>query len=227
MNEYFEDFYNYEGFGPAIKARLPNQEILHFYQDKLPERLLEYWTEYGFCGWGDGIFWLVNPQDYHDILQTWLQDTEFAKRAESGVDSYYVIGRSAFGDLIVWGTKSGQSLDINSNFGMIFPTDNTADLEEDGDTLTVDLFFASMSKEPLDEKDVNEKLLFERAYNKLGPLNDDEMYAFVPALALGGTNKLENLKKVNAIDHLNFLADLDEKRVIADIVSMSDELHKK
>ena len=227
MNEYFEDFYNYEGFGPAIKARLPNQEILHFYQDKLPERLLEYWTEYGFCGWGDGIFWFVNPQDYHDILQTWLQNTEFAKRAESGVDSYYVIGRSAFGDLIVWGTTSGQSLDINSNFGMISPTDNTEDLEEDGETLTVDLFFASISKESLDEKDVNEKLLFERAYNRLGPLNDDEMYAFVPALALGGTNKLENLKKVKAIEHLNFLADLGEKRVMADIASMSDELHKK
>ncbi|PWS54959.1 MULTISPECIES: GAD-like domain-containing protein [unclassified Pseudoalteromonas] len=227
MNEYFDDFYNYEGFGPSIKASIPNQETLDFYKGRLPERLIEYWKEYGFCGWGDGIFWLVNPSEYHDILQTWLQGTEFAKREEQGIDSYYVIGRSAFGDLIVWGSTSGQSIDINSNFGMLFPTDNSTDLEEDGETLTVDLFFASMSKEPLDEKDVDEKLLFERAYKELGPLDSDEMYAFVPALALGGTNKLENLKKVKVIEHLNFLADLGEKRVMADIVAMSNELHKK
>ncbi len=53
------------------------------------------------------------------------------------------------------------------------------------------------------------------------------MYAFVPALALGGVNKLENLQKVKAIEHLNFLAELGEKRIMADIVAMSNELHKK
>jgi len=84
-----------------------------------------------------------------------------------------------------------------------------------------------MSKNSLDEKDVDEKLLFERACKKLGPLEFNEMYAFVPALALGGTNKLEKLKKVKVIEHLNFLADLGEKRVMADIVAMSNELHQK
>lgn len=227
MNEYFEDFYNYEGFGPAIEPCLPNQETLDFFKGKLPERLIKYWQEYGFCGWGRGIFWLVNPLDYNDILQTWLEGTEFSKRVELGVDSYHVIGRGAFGDLIVWGKTSGQSIDINSNFGMLFPTDSTDDITEDGEELTVDLFFATLSKESLDQKDINEFPLFERAIEKLGPLEEDEMYAFVPALALGGVNKLENLKKVKAIEYLNFLAELGEKRVMADIVSMSNELHKK
>jgi len=227
MNKFFDRFYNYKGFGPAINSRLPDQETLDFIKGRLPERLIEYWKEYGFCGWGDGIFWLVNPSEYHEILQTWLQGTEFAKREEQGIDSYYVIGRSAFGDLIVWGNTSGQSIDINSNFGMIFPTDYSEKLKERGEERTVDLFFATMSKNSLDEKDVDEKLLFERACKKLGPLEFDEMYAFVPALALGGTNKLENLKKVKVIEHLNFLADLGEKRVMADIVAMSNELHQK
>lgn len=110
---------------------------------------------------------------------------------------------------------------------MIFPTDYSEKLKERGEERTVDLFFATMSKNSLDEKDVDEKLLFESACKKLGPLEFDEMYAFVPALALGGTNKLENLKKVKVIEHLNFLADLGEKRVMADIVAMSNELHKK
>ncbi|MCG7544964.1 DUF1851 domain-containing protein [Pseudoalteromonas sp. MM17-2] len=226
MNKYFDNFYNFKGFGPAIKATMPTQETLDFFKGKLPDRLLEYWQEYGFCGWGDGIFWLVNPLDYHDILQTWLEGTEFAEREKNEIDKYYVIGRGAFGDLVVWGKASGQSLDINSNFGMLFPTDSTEDLVEDGETLTVDLFFATMNKTPLDQKDVDEKPLFEQALKKLGPLEADEMYAFVPALALGGVNKLENLKKVKAIEHLNFLAELGEKRIMADIVAMSNELHK-
>ena len=227
MNEYFEDFYDYAGFGPAIKTIMPSKETLDFFKGKLPDRLLEYWQQYGFSGWGDGIFWLVNPQDYHEILQTWLEDTEFAKRENNGIDKYYVIGRGAFGDLVVWGRASGQSLDINSNFGMLFPTDSTEDLVEDGEELTIDLFFATMSKAPLDQKDINEKPLFEHALKNLGPLEADEMYAFVPALALGGVNKLENLQKVKAIEHLNFLAELGEKRIMADIVAMSNELHKK
>ncbi|TMP43287.1 glutamyl-tRNA amidotransferase [Pseudoalteromonas sp. S1649] len=227
MNEYFEDFYDYAGFGPAIKTTMPSKETLDFFKGKLPDRLLEYWQQYGFSGWGDGIFWLVNPQDYHEILQTWLEDTEFAKRENNGIDKYYVIGRGAFGDLVVWGRASGQSLDINSNFGMLFPTDSTEDLVEDGEELTIDLFFATMSKAPLDQKDINEKPLFEHALKNLGPLEADEMYAFVPALALGGVNKLENLQKVKAIEHLNFLAELGEKRIMADIVAMSNELHKK
>ena len=227
MNKFFDNFYNYAGFGPAIKATMPSKETLDFFKGKLPDRLLEYWQQYGFSGWGDGIFWLVNPQDYHEILQTWLEDTEFAKRENNGIDKYYVIGRGAFGDLVVWGRASGQSLDINSNFGMLFPTDSTEDLVEDGEELTIDLFFATMSKAPLDQKDINEKPLFEHALKNLGPLEADEMYAFVPALALGGVNKLENLQKVKAIEHLNFLAELGEKRIMADIVAMSNELHKK
>lgn len=226
MNKYFDNFYNYAGFGPAIKATMPSNETLEFFKGKLPDRLLEYWQEYGFCGWGDGIFWLVNPQDYHDILQTWLEGTEFAEREKNGLDKYYVIGRGAFGDLIVWGKTSGRSIKINSNFGMLLPRDGTEKLKERGEDRSVELLFATMSKEPYDQDDVNESPLFERALNKLGQLEADEMYAFVPALALGGVNKLENLQKVKAIEHLNFLAELGEKRIMADIVAMSNELHK-
>lgn len=227
MNKFFDNFYNFKGFGPAIKATMPTNETLELFKGKLPERLLEYWQEYGFCGWGDGIFWIVNPQDYHEILQTWLEGTEFAEREKNGSDSYYVIGRGAFGDLIVWGRTSGLSIKINSNFGMIFPSDYSDKLRERGEERSIELFFATMRKEPLDQKSVDEKPLFEQALKNLGPLEADEMYAFVPALALGGVNKLENLQKVKAIEHLNFLAELGEKRIMADIVAMSNELHKK
>lgn len=46
--------------------------------------------------------------------------------------------------------------------------------------------------------------LFELALKKLGPLDSDEMYAFVPALALGGSMELKNLQKVKPLSTLSF-----------------------
>ncbi|KAF7762973.1 hypothetical protein PUND_b0285 [Pseudoalteromonas undina] len=227
MNEYFKDFYDYEGFGPPIKGTKPEQITIDSYKKELPNRLIEYWQKYGFCGWGDGILWVVNPEDYSEVLKKWLDETHFAEREKAGIDKYHVIARGAFGRLFVWGETSGQSIKINPLFGMLIPSDESADLINDGPDMLIDLFFASSSKSDFEEEDEAERPLFERALKQLGPLEFDEMYAFVPALALGGTNKLENLKKVKVIEHLNFLADLGEKRVMADIVAMSNELHKK
>ena len=126
MNKFFYNFYNFYnfgGFGPAIKPTMPTQQELSFYEGKLPQRLLEYWQEYGFCGWGDGNFWTVNPAEYHEVLQAWLEGTEFERREKNGLDQYYVIGRSAFGDLYILGGISGQSIDINPVYAMVFPTD--------------------------------------------------------------------------------------------------------
>ncbi|WP_199610067.1 GAD-like domain-containing protein [Flocculibacter collagenilyticus] len=219
MNEYFDEFYNFSGFGPAIKSITPSQATLDKYKGKLPDRLLEYWQEYGFCGWGDGLFWTVNPDDYEDILREWLQGTPFEEN-----DDYYVIARGAFGKLFVWGERTGQSIKIEGNYGMIFPTDCTDDLNEDGATLTIELFFSSLYKESIDLLGIDDKPLFERTFKKLGELSSDEMYGFEPALALGGEPKLENLKKVPVLEHLSFLASLGEKRVMADIVAMSNAL---
>lgn len=227
MNEYFKDFYDYEGFGPPIKATKTDQITINSYKRELPNRLIEYWKKYGFCGWGDGILWVVNPEDYSEVLKKWLDESHFAKREKAGIDKYYVIARGAFGRLFVWGKTSGQSIKINPLYGMLIPSDESTDLINDGPDMLIDLFFASSSKSDFEEEDEAERPLFESALRQLGPLESDEMYAFVPALALGGTNKLENLKKVKVIEYLNFLADLGEKRVMADIVAMSNELHEK
>ncbi|WP_199610066.1 GAD-like domain-containing protein [Flocculibacter collagenilyticus] len=219
MNKAFDNFYNFKGFGPAIKSIPPSQAILDEYKGRLPDRLLEYWQEYGFCGWGDGLFWTVNPEDYEDILQEWLQGTPFEEN-----DIYYVIARSAFGELFVWGKQSGQSLTLEPSFSMIFPTDESDSLARRGQDAVLDSFFACKRKESLNKKDDKDELIFERAVKKLGELSPDEMYGFEPALALGGEPKLENLKKVPVLEHLSFLASLGEKRVMADIVAMSNAL---
>jgi hypothetical protein len=50
--------------------------------------------------------------------------------------------------------------------------------------------------------------MFEPAKKKLGLLTQDEMYAFVPALAFGGSRDLANLEKVKAVEHLILLSQI-------------------
>lgn len=52
--------------------------------------------------------------------------------------------------------------------------------------------------------------LFNPAKEKLGRLKHDEMYGFSPALMLGGADSLQHLKKVSAVEHLIFLAQLTD-----------------
>lgn len=89
-----------EIFGTAIDRREVPISSIERYKDKLPAKLMEYWAEHGWGGYGDGIFWLVNPQDYEPVVSSWLEDTALEHQ-----DSYHLIARSAFGDLYLWGGK--------------------------------------------------------------------------------------------------------------------------
>jgi len=71
--------------------------------------LLEYWAEHGWCGYGEGIFWIVNPQEYEGVVASWIEGTTFEQQ-----DTYHLIARSAFGDLYLWGEETGLSLKITS-----------------------------------------------------------------------------------------------------------------
>ena len=66
--EFIDDFGQPEISCPVSAATLNKS------RGRLPDRLLEYWQEYGFCHFADGLFWLTNPEDYEDILAEWLPE---------------------------------------------------------------------------------------------------------------------------------------------------------
>lgn len=218
MDKFFDNFYSYKGFGPAFAKREVPQEKIERFRGKLPDQLLEYWKEYGWCGYAQGLFWTVDPDEWEPALEAWIGDTELMEQ-----DAYYVIARTAFGELILWGEKSGPSLKILSTYAMIFPADCTEEMIRRSPDRMVQSFFSSKSRDSMDMQDENEKPLFARALKKLGPLDHDTMYGFVPALALGGPVRLENLQKLDAIVHLDILSGLGERQLMADIGKISRE----
>lgn len=203
MSSHFDFFYNYEGFGPAFDRIPVSDEIFEKYKNKLPNQLLEYWRQYGFCGWGDGLFWTVNPDDYEDLLQQFLIQTNLLDQ-----DEFFVIARTAFGDLYVWAKNSGRFCTISPMLNLVFP--RVLEQTSFNPDFHLDIFFSSQDKEGCDIRDEQNKFLFDRAKEKLGRLSAFEMYGFVPAIALGGHMELENLQKVPIQMHLNMLASLDD-----------------
>ena len=183
-------------FGEPFDSQEVPKSSLERYKDKLPNLLLDYWAELGWCGFGEGIFWLVNPQEFEPVVTSWLEGTKL-----KDLDSYHLIARSAFGDLYFWGEETGASLKISSVVSR--SVTQTSVSSKDQSDKRVQGFL--LSKE-VEHNDFGQ--LFKPAQKKLGTLRHDEMYGFVPALMLGGSVALEHLEKVKAVEHLIFLSQL-------------------
>jgi hypothetical protein len=212
MDRFIEMFLNDEGFGPPIERRDVPPEKLEKFRGKLPDKLLEYWREYGWCGYAKGLFWTVDPDEWDEELDAWIGDTPFMER-----DSFYVIARSAFGELILWGTNTGQSLKVVPIYGGVFPAFDEEKFQRRGPDKALQLFFGSASRETYDLSDDKKQSLFDKALVKLGPLGHDTVYGFVPALALGGDMTIDRLQKLDAHVHLDILSGLTERQIFADV----------
>lgn len=219
MDPFFDNFFNHAGFGPPMAQREVPEARLQHYRGRLPEQLLAYWQRDGWCGWGQGLLWTVDPEAWRENLATWLAGTPFA-----GQDEYHVIARTAFGKLIVWGKHAGQCLKIDTAWGMLFPRFDAEAYAQRGEDRSLQLFFSSQSKDSLDENDAHGQPLFERALARLGPLDHDQLYGFTPALALGGSPNLNKLQRVEAHTHLDVLAQLTERQIMRDIGAEARDL---
>ncbi len=204
-----EDFEVFIGeFGEATHRIDVPAEAIQKWRGKLPDQLLTYWQEEGWCGYANGLFWIVNPDDYEDLVDEWLENTPLEQ-----VDAFHVIGRTAFGKLYVCGERTGVSVRISCPINAIFalPKELKPKSKENQDW-SVRSFFG-LSASDCDLKDESGVQLFERAVAKLGPLEPDEVYGFEPAIVLGGKMRLENLAKLKLDVHLTILRQLATPQV--------------
>ncbi|QBP77090.1 DUF1851 domain-containing protein [Herbaspirillum huttiense] len=197
-----DDFtYFISKFGEATKCTTVPTASFEKWRNKLPDQLLKYWEQEGWCEYANGLFCTVNPDDYEDLVDEWLAETGLDE-----IDSFHVIARTAFGDLYVCGEKTGRSVTIACALNMVSALQNElkAKTKEDLD-YSIRSLFAFSKPARFDIKDEDGQPLFERARSKLGPLEPHEIYGFEPAIVLGGKILLENLAKVNANVHLTIL----------------------
>ncbi len=208
MDKDFEEFI--EDFGQPTTSRKAKKSQIEKYRGKLPDKLLEYWGDIGFCGFLDGLFWIVDPSDYESMLEDWIGDTEIIKE-----DDYYVIARSGFGELFVWGTKTGNHYTISPYKGWIFQEDGDANKIQNGEVDDAMQFFFFVQKiKNLDLTDKNDKPLFEKAVKKFGALKENEVFSFEPAPLLGGSITFNNINKVDLQIYSSILLDFGGRQFL-------------
>lgn len=196
----------HQHLGKPLDARPAGADVIERHRGRLPDDLLALWAADGFAGYGEGVVWTVNPEEFAPLLAQWLAGTRY-----EGMDDFHVITRSAFGLLHVWGTRTGQLFDIDPQHALILP--NRFVEHEPRRDFEMESFLLSLTRDSEDAHDGRGKPLFVRAAMELGLLSPDHMYSFVPALALGGAPDFANLQRVAVLPQLEVLAQLADLEV--------------
>lgn len=190
-------------FGEAThRAEVPAAAIERW-RGKLPDQLLSYWRQLGWSGYANGLFWIVDPDEYEDLVDEWLEATPLEQ-----IDAFHAIGRTAFGDLYLCGERTGNSATVSCPLNAIFALPRNLFPQPPEDLDRSIQVFVTKDRTVCDYTDDFGQPLFERALAKLGPLAPDEMYGFEPALVAGGKMRLENLRKLKLDQHLTILRQL-------------------
>ena len=200
-DQYFEAFI--AEAGEAKSRRKVSQEQISKYRNILPNALLQHWQEEGWCCYANGLFWTVNPDEYKHLLDMWLTGTDINE-----LDNYHVIARSGFGALYAWGEKYNQKIIISCPTGSIVALKTKLQKPNKDPDMAIRSFFSMFDKEKFDIEDGAGNFIFEQALKKLGPLEDHELYGFVPALFVGGEASIDHVVKCDLDVHLTVLRQL-------------------
>jgi hypothetical protein len=174
------------------------------YRERVSEGLVALWTEVGWGTFGNGLIHIVDPASIADGLELFLGSDNPARIA---------IARNAFGDIYYY-------RDMREEARMKGMTgENPGEL---GDLSYVDVHFKFVDILALDVEELfNETFadpdniegalrgsLARAAREIYGPLASDECFCFVPALALGGSEDIASIQKVQMHVHWAILSQM-------------------
>lgn len=207
-------------FGEPTDRRAADAAVIEKYRTIVPERLIRYWQEEGFCQFRHGELFTVNPDDWQDTVDEWLRGTPYERFGR-----FYAIQRSGFGHIQLFNSHIGATTNINTLMGWITSssTDKVSSPWDLDNTVAIAWTPYPKYFNVYDEQD---EPLLERVQAKLGPLRWNEMYAFEPALALGGLPKLENVAKLDWRVHMSLLRQIQEPHVPFTDVNVPEALLK-
>ncbi len=183
-----------------------NDEMINKLDTTIPTSLLAFWKEVGVGSWRDSAFSFCLPDDFHDLV-----NSIFFGDAVISPEHCAVFGYSAFGELHIWHRTLG-NIDVNLPLGWV-QGDFTGDEKQQkiaenlgpDRVIAIDLLSVDEDSAFVDEKNHS---LFEQALRKYGKLQKGQCFGFVPALALGGKIRLENVRRLSAPEHFSILAGL-------------------
>ena len=168
-----------------IKFSDVNSDIIQRYESILPDGMISLWKEKGFGTFYNGYLKTINPDDYKQLIEkTYFQ-----------WDVSIPIFATAFGDILTWEKNKYVGI-VKYRYG-------------DNDVITsgFEFFFDVIS----DEECASDYFTVEN-YNKAvkiyGSLEYDECFGYIPLLAMGGKESVDNIKKVKIREHIALITSL-------------------
>jgi hypothetical protein len=175
-------------YKPSDNLIKPKREMVEWYADKLPKVLIDFWQQYGFGNYGDGLIKVVEPSEYMDSFYTWTGKQDFSKLP---------ILMTAFGDIFYYRKLSETEEDV-CLLDIHYRNIEVCEYSLAG-------FFEKYIIDAGIAEELIRKPLFEQAVNKLGKLQAREIYYFVPALVTGGAEDIKYIDKGAASVHQSVL----------------------
>lgn len=172
-------------FDKYMQEKDVSQDLCNKYNSILPNDLINIWKTYGFGSFIDGYLKVINPEEYQELLN----DTYF--RGNISIPIF----ATAFGDIIAW--EENKYIRIIKYKNGLFK----------GMASGFDFFFEDLQN-GLFDKDFFEISKYNEAVEKLGKIKFDECFGYVPLLGLGGSARVENLKKVKIREHIEIITQL-------------------
>ncbi len=159
--------------------------IINRYTKKIPESLMRIWMKCGLGSFWDDYLKIINPDEYGDLL----------KNSYFRGDVAIPIMVTAFGDIITWEKNKYVGI-VEYRYGKseIMISDFDLFLFLLNDSSFTDKFF-QFNK-------------YQEALKRYGKLAMDESFGYVPILALGGKENVDNMKKVKTKEHIALITDL-------------------
>lgn len=217
MNELAAQFIEYlaEGWEELGLERGPKPGPQHeSLRGHIPDIIFAVWQEFGFCKLAQGRIWLCDPLAWQDAADAWTETLDLTMDE----DRWFPIVRGAFGDMRLWGPRTGMSLWIIPAISEVIPSDNSDQMDSPEDVAIAALMGWDEDKFPLSDA-TTEKDLFPECLAKLGELKADEMYSFVPVTQLGGQTTAETAVIEKAVPHIMLLRALETAEVRGDIAA--------
>ncbi|HBJ2621244.1 TPA: DUF1851 domain-containing protein [Clostridium botulinum] len=188
-NVIFSHFIN--TFKPSNNLLKPTEEELKQFKNSLPTELLNFWKEYGFGNYGDGIIKVINPLEYMENFYEWLGKEDFSK---------IPIILTAFGDVFYYRKLQDDVEDI-CLLSIHYRNSIVC-------SYSLQEFFKSYIVNEQIYNEVLRRKLFQQAYAVKGSLELNQIYFFTPALILGGKELIESIDREDANIHQNILLQL-------------------
>ncbi|MBB4010678.1 GAD-like domain-containing protein [Allorhizobium taibaishanense] len=198
--------YMIKKLGEPEQAQIVSKEEADSYRGRLPDALLNFWQEHGRGSYKDGTYWICDPAPYRGVI-----DEIFKFDPKYRPEEMTAIGYDGLGELWIW-HREFYDITVTLKLSEVSnPPDSSRTDSKTGEKFSPDFsigtYIASIRNYDPPCDDDGEPLI-PQAIARLGRLNHDEIYGYVPALMLGGQNMASSLQKFSAPEHMMFLASL-------------------